>query len=139
MTLSTDDIDKLFSEGRMPSAEEITFNQGTEQERNKILEDIKTAGYSLNQFADECYLQHSHLYDFVNGKKNLSRDRILTVFLNLHYSYEEISRMLRRFQLPQLYPRNNRDYLIMLCIQKQLSVDEISQELERNGFTSLCP
>lgn len=139
MTLSTDDIDKLFSEGTPPSEEDIEFNRNAQQDRDRIWRDIKDAGYSLNQFADECYLHHSHLYDFLNGKKQLGRDRLLIVFLNLNYDYSEICQMLRRFHQPQLYPRDKRDYLIMICIQKHLSVDELNQELERNGFTTLCP
>lgn len=139
MALKTDDIDELFSNGLLPNKDEITFNQNAEQDRIRILQDIQAAKYSLSQFADECYLHHSHLYDFLNGTKNLSRDRLLTVFLNLGYEYSKICRMLRHFHQPQLYPRDNRDYLIMLCIQKKLSIDEINQELERNGFTTLCP
>ena len=139
MTIITDDIDKFFSNGTPPSESEIKFNQNAEQDRYKIWQDIKSSGYSLNQFADECYLHHSHLYDFLNGKKQLSRDRLLVVFLNLHYEYSQICQMLRRFHQPQLYPRDKRDYYIMLCIQKDLTVDEINQELERNGFTTLCP
>lgn len=139
MALSTDDIDRLFAEGMIPSEQEIDFNQNAEQNRIKIWNDIKATGYSMNQFADECYLHHSHLYDFLNGKKGLSRDRLLVIFLNLNYSYDEICHMLRCFRQPQLYPRDRRDYLILLGIQKKLSVDEINQELERNGFATLCP
>lgn len=139
MTQKTDDIDKLLANGVFPDKNEIDFNPNAEQDRNRILQDIQTAGYSLSQFADECYLHHSHLYDFLNGHKNLSRDRLLTVFLNLRYEYNEICRMLRHFHQPQLYPRDSRDYLIIICIQKKLSVDEINNELERNGFATLCP
>lgn len=139
MALSTDDIDNLFSEGTPPSEKEIEFNQNAEQNRDKIWQDIKASGYSINQFADECYLHHSHLYDFLNGKKQLTRDRLLVVFFNLNYTYNEICRMLRSFHQPQLYPRDKRDYLIILGIQQNLSVDEINQNLERNGFLTLCP
>lgn len=139
MPLRTDDIDALLSQGILPEKSEIEFNENADQDRYKLLLDIQTAGYSLSQFADECYLHHSHLYDFLNGKKKLSRDRLLTVFLNLDYNYSEICRLLRRFHEPQLYPRDSRDYLIMICIQKHFSVDELNQELERNGFTTLCP
>ncbi len=139
MALSTDDIDELFQNGVTPTEQEIDFNQNAEQDRNKIWHDIKASGYSMNRFADECYLQHSHLYDFLNGKKQLSRDRLLVVFLNLNYSYSDICRMFRHFHQPQLYPKDKRDYLIMSCIQKCLAIDDINQELERSGFTSLCP
>ena len=139
LALSTDDIDLLFSKGTPPDRQEIDFHQNAEQDRNKIWHDIKASGYSINQFADECYLHHSHLYDFLNGKKQLSRDRLLSVFLNLHYDYNEICRMFRHFHQPQFYPKDPRDYLIMSGIQNHLSVDEINQELERNGFITLCP
>ena len=78
------------------------------------------------------------LYDFLNGKQ-LSRDRLIVIFLNLKYEYDDICKMLRRFQLPQLYPKNRRDYLIMTGIHKKLSVDKIDLELEQNGFSTLCP
>lgn len=139
MALNTDDIEKLFSQGQFPAESEIIFNENAEQNREKILNDIRSAGYSLSRFADECSIQHSHLYDFLNGKKQLGRDRLLTLFLNLDYSYSEICQMLRCFHQPQLYPRNRRDYLLLLCIQNNLSVDEINQELERSGFKTLCP
>lgn len=139
MALSTNDIDKLFSQGQLPPESEINFNKNAEQSREKILNDIKSIGYSLSRFADECGIQHSHLYDFLNGKKQLSRDRLLVLFFNLNYSYSEICQLLRCFHQPQLYPRDKRDYLILLCIQNKLSVDEINQELERNGFATLCP
>lgn len=139
LALSTDDIDKLFSQGNPPDESEINFNRNAEQNRERILKDIKVLGYSLSRFADECCIHHSHLYDFLNGKKQLSRDFLLVVCLNLGYSYTEICRILRCFHQPQLYPRDKRDYLILLCIQKNFSVDEINQELERNGFITLCP
>ena len=137
--LSTDDIDELFSKGTIPSENNIAFNKNAEQDRTRIWNDIKSAGYSINKFADECFLQHSHLYDFLNGKKQLSRDRLIVIFLNLKYEYDDICKMLRRFQLPQLYPKNRRDYLIMTGIHKKLSVDKIDLELEQNGFSTLCP
>ena len=137
--LSTDDIDELFSKGTLPSESEIAFNKDAEQYRTKIWNDIKSAGYSINSFADECFLQHSHLYDFLNGKKQLSRDRLLVVFLNLNYSYDEICKMLRRFQLPLLYPKNRRDYLILTGIHQKMTADKIDHELEKNGFSALCP
>lgn len=139
MALSTDDIDALFSKGTPPAETEIEFNANAVQNREKILQDIKSKGYSLSRFADECNIQHSHLYDFLNGKKQLGRDRLLILFLNLEYSYNEMCQLLRCFHQPQLYPRDKRDYLILLGIQSKLSADEINQELERNGFASLCP
>lgn len=139
MAYTTDDIDKLFSENHLPSENEINFNDNAHQDREKILQDIKNSGRSLSRFADECYLCHSHLYDFLNGKKQLGRDRLLVLFLNLNYSYTEICRLLRHFSQPQLYPLEKRDYVILLGMQNHLNVDEINQELERNGFTTLCP
>ena len=139
MPLKTDDLDQLFANGTIPEMDEIHFSKNAEEYRLQIWKDIQATGFSMSQFADECSLHHSHLYDFLNNKKQLSRDRLLVVFLNLHYDYSRICQLLRHFHQLQLYPREERDYLIMAGIQRKWSVDEINQELERNHFINLCP
>lgn len=135
--METEEIDKLFQEGKPPKLRDFR-KHGAEEDRNEILKDIKASGFSLTKFAEECDMTVSHLYDFLNGKKRLNRDKVLVICLELGYDYTRVCKLLRHLELPQLYPKEERDYLIMLGIEEKKTVQEIDDLLEEKKLATLC-
>lgn len=92
---------------------------------------------SLTKFANDCGIYPSHLCDYFNRGKNLGRDKLLAVLINLGYGLEEIQSMLSRLGVQGLYVRNKRDYQIAVCIQERKSLDEIEGILHMKGLETL--
>lgn len=94
---------------------------------------------SLNQFANECAIQPSHLSEFFNNRKKLGRDKLLTVLINLHYDFDTMQSMLQRLHVPILYVRNKRDYVIAVAIQEGKTLDDIEDILQTKNMELLMP
>ena len=76
-------------------------------------------------------LERSYVYHILNGeRKNPSQGKvILTV--------EQTQRLLRSWKLPVLYPRNQRDSIILYGISRKMSVMEINEHLLNLNFELL--
>ena len=101
-----------------------------------LREDIESKS-SLTKFANECGIYPSHLCDYFNRGKNLGRDKLLAVLINLQYGLDETQAMLRRLGAQELYVRNKRDYQIAVCIQEKKSLDEVEEILRVKGLEPL--
>lgn len=134
--LSTDEIFKRIHERKPVAKEEIDFIE-PKQLREELSRDIEKAGYSINAMASECCITQSQLNDFLNGKKQMSRDKVLLVFITLGYSITKIQRLLRRFGYGELYTRNQRDYIILMGIRESIGIDGIDERLERESLDTL--
>lgn len=135
--LSIDEIFKRIDEGKPISKEEIDFVE-PKQLREELSRDIIKAGYSINAMASECYITQSQLNDFLNGKKQMSRDKLLSVFITIGYSVTEVQSLLRRFGYGELYTRNQRDYIILMGIRDRAELDKINEKLEGEFLDLLC-
>jgi len=135
--LSTDEIFERIYESKPISKEEIDFVE-PKQLREGLSRDIIESGYSINAMASACYITQSQLNDFLNGKKQMSRDKLLSVFITLGYSITKVQRFLRRFGYGELYTRNQRDYIILMGIRDNIGLDEINEKLEGEFLDLLC-
>lgn len=72
-----------------------------------------------------------------DGPKGLSRDSILKIFIVLGYNIDYVRTLLHRFGLPDLYPRDRRDYLIIKGIIAGESLRDIDETLESEGMETL--
>lgn len=105
--------------------------------RQEIREKLNANHESLNKFASECNIHASHLSDFFNYGKNLGRNKLLAVLINLEYDFDTVQSMLQRLGVSALYPRNKRDYLIAVSIRNKKNLDEIEEILSANNFESI--
>lgn len=136
-TLSTDEIFQKIENGESITKEEIEFIT-PEQLRTDLRRDIEKAGYNPNKMATECHITHSHLNDFLNNKKNMSRNKLLSLFITLGYPIAKTKQLLIRFGYNELYARNVRDFAILKGIQDGLTLDEINETLRKDNLEPLC-
>lgn len=89
---------------------------------------VNKAGITKSQFSR-----------FMNsdGTRGLSRDSILKIFIVLGYNIDYIRTLLHRFGLPDLYPRDRRDYLIIKGVIEGKSLTDIDEKLDSEGFETL--
>lgn len=105
--------------------------------RWELRRDIERTGISLTRFAQECYIQPSHLSEFLNGKKSLNRDKFLAILITLRYDFDTMQKWLIAFGFPSLYPRHPRDLVILKCLSENMNLDGIDLELVENGLESI--
>lgn len=134
---STNEILELMKARNAVLRENIEFVQ-PEQLRKQLSNAIKSAGYSINSMASECYITPSQLHGFLKGKKQMSRDKLLSVFITLDYSITRTQKLLIRFGYGELYTRNLRDFIILEGIKDKIGLDEINEKLEAESLESLC-
>ena len=134
--LSTNEILESLTQDKKINAKNIDFIEPTEL-RNELSIRILKSFKSMSQFAAACGIQASQLSEFLSGKKNFSRDRLMILCITLKMSIPETQDTLKRFEHPPLYPRNQRDFLILSGIQKQLSWQEIDDILMKKGMDRL--
>lgn len=135
--LSTDEIFTRIYKNEPVSREEIDFID-SKQMLDELKEKIDNAGYTITTLAIECYITPSHLHDFLNGKKQMSRDKLLAVFITLGYDTKKIQKLLKRFGYSELYSRNLRDFVILKGVKGRLGLDGINEKLEGESLDILC-
>lgn len=134
--LSTDEILSDFEDGITPDTEFIDFVEQREQLTQlscRILDQYK----SYSKFADASEVSPSQLNEFLNGKKGLSRSKLIGICITLKYTIRETRDVLHRLGYPDLYSRNRRDFEILGCIKQGKSLDETNDILLNNGFDDL--
>lgn len=88
------------------------------EEKLWLRQEIERQFPSVNQFAQHCYMSHSHLYDFFNKTKRISYDKMIIICIVLGYDTEQIKSMLERFQLGTLYMENERICIIIQALHE---------------------
>ena len=82
-------------------------------------------------------LVKTYVYQIFNGEKNPSRDKLIALAFGLELNEEETQRMLKLGGCSELFPRIERDALILFNIQHGKSIDETEAELYDHGFDTL--
>lgn len=123
---SFDDIQKL---------KEDTYNS---------LSDYLLSYIGKNQLSQADIIRHSGLNrDYANGifngnKTNPSRDRLLAICFASKMSRKEMDTVLKIANLSPLYPKNERDMVLIMCINQGIyDVDSINQKLIGYDFPAL--
>lgn len=134
--LSTDQILKDFECGTTSDTKSVDFVEQKEQLNQlscRILEQYK----SYSSFSTASDVSSSQLNEFLNGKKGLSRGRLIGICITLNYTIRETRDLLHRLGYADLYSRNRRDFEILDCIRQGKSLDETNEILWKNGFDDL--
>lgn len=83
-------------------------------------------------------LDKAYVYQIFAGKKNPSRDKLITIAFGMEFSKEETQRMLQLSGHRELWPKDERDALFLFAIQRGMSLEEVHTELERYGLDPLA-
>lgn len=99
------------------------FNSYVAKSNLLIIDVVKKSGINQN-----------YVYQILNGKKNPSRDKIIALCIASNMSFKDTNRALEINKFSPLYPKDERDARIAICINQQIdNVTEVNMYLEENG------
>jgi len=62
------------------------------------------------------------------------RDKLLRIFIALGMSLKEVQRALSLYGMAQLYPKNRRDVILIICFNHGINtVEEVNEKLQKEG------
>lgn len=82
-------------------------------------------------------LDRTYCYQIFSGRKLPSRDKTLALCFGLTLDIEETQLLLKSTGYTQLYPRNERDSIIIFALQRNLSILEANELLMDWGYKIL--
>lgn len=82
-------------------------------------------------------LSKSFVYQVFSGKRNPGRDILLRMAFAMHLTIEETQHLFIIAGKGALYPKVRRDAIIMLCLEKGMSLDETNEFLENSSERGL--
>ncbi len=77
-------------------------------------------------------LQRNYAYQLMSGKKNPSRDKVLTFAFGLCLDLEDTQKFLRVAQFNLLYPKQKRDSIIIYALCNSYTLDQTNFLLDEN-------
>lgn len=84
-------------------------------------------------------LTKSYVHQIFNGEKKPSRDKLIAIAFGLRLNAEETQRMLKLGGCSELYPRTERDALILFAILHGKNISDTDDDLYERGFDTLLP
>ncbi|WP_034449371.1 helix-turn-helix domain-containing protein [Butyrivibrio sp. AE2032] len=82
-------------------------------------------------------MDRGYFYQILEGIKNPSRDKIIQIAIGCEMTVTECQRALEIAQVGILYPKNQRDSLIIYGLNKKMSVLDLNCLLEEYKFDIL--
>lgn len=82
-------------------------------------------------------LDKAYVYQIFAGKKNPSRDKLITIAFGMRLNEEETQRMLCLSGHRELWPKDERDALFLFSVQHGISLEDVHAELARYGLDPL--
>lgn len=135
------DTDALFEELKInPDAENfLAQNQGElttplYEYLNKLL---KEKNLSKSELIKKINKDDKHIYHIFSGSKKPSREKLLAIARAMELNLEETQYLLRYGGFAILYPRNERDSVIIAAIEKNLSIIDTNLILSQLGLPLL--
>lgn len=129
------------------------------EERTKLIESdpnvIQTLTFSpqpLNVYLQSCAdrkritksqvvkrtgLSKSYVYDVMSGKRIPSRDTVIKIALALELNLNETQRALKLAKKNELYSQEQRDAILMACVNRRFTILDANEELLRYCEDSL--
>ena len=98
---------------------------------------LKEKGLKRSEVVVKTGLDKAYVYQIFAGKKNPSRDKLITMAFGLKLTEKETQKMLRLSGHRELWPKDERDALFLFAIQRGMSLEDVHTELERYGLDSL--
>ena len=80
---------------------------------------------------------YCYFYDIVNGRKIASRDKVIRLILSMRLTTDDCQEALRISGRSALYPKVQRDALLIYGIENRYTVDETNQLLSAHGEDTL--
>ncbi len=133
--LPTTDLLEVLSEGLdNDSLQTFLEDLGNSPAKNLYFsEHMATANITAKDIVRNCsgYISKSYVYEIINGvKTNPSREVLLVLCLACHMDAKSTRRALSIYELPNLYPKNPRDAVILTCINtEKFDISQVNDTL----------
>lgn len=90
---------------------------------------MERKGLKKSEVIRNAGLPRSYGYEILNGEKIPSRDRVLAICFSLRLTSDEVQELLKRTEYPLLYPKHERDSVILFGFSHKLSLYEVNELL----------
>lgn len=98
---------------------------------------IKERNMSVAQLSEAALLSRSFTYQLCSGEREPSRDIVLRLALVLGLSLEQTQQLLRAARRGELYPRVERDAVLIFALRERMSVQATDEQLRARGQETL--
>lgn len=98
---------------------------------------LQEKALSISDIIQRSGLPRTYTYEILRGSKKPSRDKVLTICLALSLTLEETQTLLKHTGYPPLYPRLERDCVLIFSLQHALSVTDTNELLYELGYEIL--
>ncbi len=71
-------------------------------------------------------------YKYIRGDRQMSRDQLLKVLIYLEYDLEQIQAVLKQYEFPILYAKNERDSALIYAIYNKYDYPSIKRYLQQH-------
>lgn len=128
---STDDLrQELMSQTNLETY--LSANQSCFMEQGilDLLESLRErCGLPKAEIARRSGMSEVYLHQVFSGRRNPSRDRLLSLCVGMDAALEETDQLLKQAGFAQLYPRLRRDAIISHGLLHRRSIREINEAL----------
>ena len=98
---------------------------------------IRAHHVKKRQLFMDANIHETYGYEILNGKRYPSRDVLLSLFLSLHLTVDEVNRFFRTHGYAPLYARSKFDAAVIYCFLHGRSVMQCNELLYENGLPLL--
>lgn len=81
--------------------------------------------------------QNSYKIFSKTNKRPIKRDLAIKILIVLNKSFEEINQIFKKYSYPLLYPRDPRDYIIIVSLNQNHNITQLNNQLELNSHNKL--
>jgi transcriptional regulator with XRE-family HTH domain len=126
---STNDIETYIREN--------TSEFSSEMFQRTFKEFCVMSGMSQEGIAERSMLSHGFVNNLLNNAKRPSRDTVIKLAFGLGLNVEDTSRLLKLAGHGELYPRMERDAIILFCLNKGVTLIDTNILLQKRLETLL--
>ncbi|MCM1327994.1 MAG: helix-turn-helix transcriptional regulator [Ruminococcus sp.] len=91
-------------------------------------------GIDLKDAVKKSGIERTYAYHIFSGKKVPSRDKLIAIAFGMGLDLEETQRLLKRTRNRPLYPKDERDAIIIYSLLNGLQTDITNERLYERGF-----
>lgn len=102
-----------------------------------LLELFEKSGLTKAALAKKAATSEVYLYQIFSGGRTPSRSRTLCLCIGMSCTLEETQKLLRESGQAQLYPKNQRDAVIIYGMTNGMTLSEINDKLYTEGEDTL--
>lgn len=120
-----------------PILNEFSEQMNSPSFSSQLMMCMEERGLTVSKLSEAAMLSRSFTYQLCSGDRVPGRDIVLRLALALGLTVDEAQQLLRTAQKGSLYPRVQRDAIIIFCLSHKNGIYETDELLTSHGETSL--